>query len=87
MLHLPYVTELVGDQLVVCDEVGRAEEDRPVGGVAVEAAKPREPEEPRDDEDAHALQRDRARVEVERVEARLRAGERRTPCLVHAPTL
>jgi hypothetical protein len=87
MLHLPHVTELVGDQPVVRHELARAEEDRPVSRVAVEAAEPREPEEPRDDPDAHVSERDRPRIEVERVEARLRAGERGTLCLVHAATL
>src|SRR5581483_10822315 len=58
-------------------------QDRPRRRVAVEAAEPRQPEEPRHDEDPDAAQRDRPRVEVEPVEPPLRGGERRTRRPVH----
>jgi hypothetical protein len=70
LLHLPYVTELVRDEVV--RRVGVAHEDRPHQGVAVVAAEPRHPEEPWRDEDPDPPQRDRLGVEVERVEPRLR---------------
>ena len=44
--------------------------------VAVEAPEPRQPEQPRHDEDPHAAERHRPRVELVPVEPRLRADER-----------
>jgi hypothetical protein len=52
--------------------------------VAVEAAEPREAEEPRHDQNSHAAERDRARVEVEGVETRFRPDERLALLRVHA---
>ena len=53
VLHLPDVAELVREQVVVVGR--RAQENRVPGRVAVEAAKPRQPEEHRHDEDSHPL--------------------------------
>jgi hypothetical protein len=82
VLQLPDVAELVGDEVV--GRVAAADEDRPHEGVAVIAAQAREAEEPRRVHDAHPLETDGLRVEVESVESGLRAGEPlvRTP----APT-
>ena len=53
MLHLPDVAQLVCDEVVLLVADQRPpEEDRQVGRVAVEAPKPREPEEERRDDDA-----------------------------------
>src|SRR3954470_16624279 len=83
VLHLPDVAELVREQVVVAGLEPAAEQDRPVRAVAVEAAEPRQPEEPRDDEHADVARRDRARIELDPVEPRLRARERVTRPLVH----
>jgi hypothetical protein len=77
----------VGDEVAVREEGVRAQEDRPVNGVAVEAAEPRKPEEPGDDPDPDAAKRDRTRVEVEAIEPLLRAVERVTLRLLHERTL
>jgi hypothetical protein len=81
------VAELVGDEVAVGEEGARAQEDRPVDGIAVEAAEPRQPEEPGDDPDPDAAERDRTRVEVEAVEPLLRAAERVTLRVLHGRTL
>ena len=78
MLHLPDMAELVGDEVAVAEEGVRAEQDRPVDGIAVEAAEPRQPEEPGNDPDPDAAERDRTRVELETVEPLLCAVERST---------
>ena len=62
--------EIVGRILV-------AHEDRPVEGVAVEAAEPRQPEEPRRAQQPHPADAHRPRVPVETVESRLRAHDLR----------
>src|SRR5436309_8617582 len=77
VLQLADVAQLVHDQARV--GVVRPEQDRQVERVPVEAAEPRKPEEPRNDEDAHTAQRDRPRVEVEPVEPLL--------CLRESPAL
>jgi hypothetical protein len=85
VLHLPDVAELVRDEVV-----GRAapdrppEQDRPPERVALVAAELRQPEEPRRDEDPHALDLHGTRVEVEAVEPRFRALERRPRLEAHA---
>ena len=77
MLHLPDVAELVADQVLVGDQLGRSEQDQVPHRVTVEAAKPRESEQPRCDHHAHVLEADGARVERERVEPRLGASDDR----------
>src|SRR5712691_8995863 len=81
VLHLPDVAELVHEQVLA--GVLRPEQDRAVERVPVEAADPRKPEEPRDDENAHTAQRDRPRVEVEPVEPLLRLRESSPLLRVH----
>src|SRR5437660_880490 len=87
VLHLPDVTELVRDELDVGEQRPRPQQNRPVGRVALKAAEPRQPEEPRHDPDPNAAQRDRLRVERAPVEPLLRTRERVTLRLVHEPTL
>jgi hypothetical protein len=74
MLELPDVAELVRDQVVVEDRV--LQEDQVPRGVAAEAAEPGHAEDPGHDEDPDPAQVDRARVEAEPIEARLRSPER-----------
>src|SRR5712691_10492542 len=54
VLELPDVAQLVDDQVLVLRPRRTPEQDRPVERVAVEAAEPRQPEEPGNDEDPHA---------------------------------
>ena len=75
VLHLPDVAELVADEVVPCARGQLAQEDRAPGGVAVEAAQPREREGARDDQDAHARDRDRPGVQREPIEPCLGALE------------
>ena len=74
MLSLPDMAELVRHEIV--GRVGALQQDRPPERVAVVAPEPRDPEEPWRDENAHALDADRLRVVVERVEAGLGAFDR-----------
>ena len=74
MLSLPDMAELVRHEIV--GRVGALQEDRPPERVAVVAPEPRDPEEPWRDENAHAVDADRLRVVVERVEAGLGAFDR-----------
>jgi hypothetical protein len=77
MLHLPYVAELVRDQVVLLAGAhGVAQQDQAVGGIAVEAAQPRQPEERRPHRQPDAGDADRARVRVEPVEPRTGTLER-----------
>ena len=77
MLALPDVAELVGEQVVRRAAIRRPpEEDRPPERVAVVAEEPRQPEEERRDDDPYAVGANGRLVQVERVEARLRARER-----------
>jgi hypothetical protein len=87
MLHLPHVAQLVGDDGHVGKERTRPQQDRPVRRVALEPAKPRQPEEPRDDPHPDAAQRHRLRVEGQTVEPGLRQRERVTLRRIHEPTL
>src|SRR5262245_29654509 len=73
VLHLPDVAELVHDEIL--RQVRAAQKDRPMHGVAVEAAEPRQAEEPRSDEHTNAIDPYRLRVPVEPVEPRLGSGE------------
>jgi hypothetical protein len=75
VLHLPHVAELVRDEVV--RRVRAAEQDRAHERVAVVAAEAGEAEEPGRVHDAHPLDPDGPRVEVEPVEAVLRADEPR----------
>ena len=84
VLHLPDVTELVCDEVVARPLERLPEHDRVPGGVTVEAVEPREPDEPRPDENAHAVDQHRRRVEVDLVEAGLRPLERLLCSLVPA---
>src|SRR3954453_5926624 len=87
MLHLPDVAELVRDQAVVGEQLARAEQDRPVRGVAVEAPEPRQPEEPRRDPDPHAAQRHGPRVQLAMPgEPLLRTHERVELRGIHGPS-
>jgi len=79
--------ELVRDEIVVLEAGVRAQQDRPVGRIAVEAPKPRQPEQPGDDPHPAAAQVHRLRIEGERVEACLRPPERDALRLLHAATL
>ena len=81
------MAQLVRDEVFVGEQRARAEQDRAVERVTVEAAEPRQAEERPHDEDADASERDRTRIEVELVEARLRTDERLTLLGVHGPTL
>src|SRR2546430_17447228 len=65
VLQLPHMAELVHEQVLV--SALRPEQDRAVERVTVEATEPRETEQPRHDDDAHAAKRDRPRIEVEAV--------------------
>src|SRR5205823_14985931 len=67
--------ELVRDQVVVAVCEQSAEQDQIPGRVAVEAPEPREPEERRRDQYAHAVDPHGTRIPVEPVESRLRASE------------
>lgn len=87
MLHLPDMAELMRHEVIGREEFARTQEDRPVRRVTVEAAEPRQPEEPRGDEDPHAAKRNGPRVQIEPVEPRLRARERVTLLGVHETTL
>jgi hypothetical protein len=87
MLHLPHMAELVRDEFLLREQVAGTKQDRLVGGIPLEAAKPREPEEPGHDPDADAVERHRPRIERQRVEALLRADECGALQVVHAPTL
>jgi len=73
MLHLPDVAELVGDE-IVGDVVG-AEEDHAVERVSVEAAKPRQAEEPASGGEPDSVDAHRCRPPVEPVEPRLGGDE------------
>ena len=75
VLQLPHVTELVHEQVVVVAARFPPQEDRPVRRIAVEPPEPREAEEPRRDEHAHALRANRPRVEAEVVQPRLRGAK------------
>ena len=77
MLGLPHVTELVRQEVVRHACVSN--EDRAPERVPGVAAEQRQPEERRDDHDADTRKHDRARIELEAVEACLRAPE---PCLL-----
>ena len=74
MLALPDVAELVGDEIV--GGVVVPQEDRPPERVAPVPTKPGEAEEPRGDDDPHAVDLDGLRVPAERVETGLGALER-----------
>src|SRR3982751_6789023 len=77
----------MGDQLLVGEQRARAEEDRPVQRIAVEAAEPRQAEEPRCDPDPHAAQRDGTWIRVVAVEPRLSTLQRGALLVVHAARL
>jgi hypothetical protein len=66
----------MGDEIVPGGLDRLAEHDRVPRRPAVEASERRQAEEPWPDEDAHAVDAHRPRVEVEPVEPRLRALER-----------
>src|SRR6185503_11228440 len=69
VLHLPHVAQLVRHEVVLLvARHGPAQEDRQVGRVAVEAAKPRQAEEQRCDNHTNVADTHRPRIEVERVE-------------------
>src|SRR5437763_16772562 len=55
VLELPHVAELVRDQVAVRVVERAAEQAQPPRGIAVEAPEPREPEQPRDDDDAYPV--------------------------------
>ena len=76
MLHLPDVTQLVADEVVVVDELWRPQEDQVPHRVAVESAKPWKPEEPAWGQDRDPVELDGPSVERQRIEPRLRAAER-----------
>ena len=67
------MAELVDDEVLV--ERRALQEDEMPRGVSAEAAEAGDAEQPGSDDDADAAQVDRFRIEVEAVEARLRAGE------------
>ena len=78
MLSLPDVAQLVRDEVVRRPLAGApAEQNCPEERIAAVAPEARQAEEERRGDDADALDADRARVELEPVEARLRARERR----------
>jgi hypothetical protein len=73
VLHLPDVAELVHEQVVrgLC----APEQNRPPKSVALVATKARQAKDPRDDNEANAVEQHGLRVEIEPVEARLRPLE------------
>jgi hypothetical protein len=76
VLCLPDVTELVREQVVRRRQL--ADDDRAPEGVAAVAPEPGQAEEPRRDDDTHAVERDGLRIEAQPVEASFRALESRT---------
>ena len=76
VLELPDVAELVSQEIVAGLLHRAPEQDHSPGRVAVEAPEPGQPEERRDDEDAHTLDPYRARIELEPVKPVLRAAKR-----------
>jgi hypothetical protein len=74
VLHLPDMAKLVHDEIL--GRIHVADEDRPVQRESVEAAEPRQPEEPRGPEQANVLHPDGPRIPVELVEPRLGADDR-----------
>ena len=77
VLHLPDVTELVGDEVVAAVMRLPAQQDDEMRRVAVETPQPWEPERRFRDDEPHALDAYGPRVPVERVEACLRRHQRR----------
>ena len=84
MLHLPNMAELVRDEILGRRGGWFAQDDRPPGGVAVEASEPRESEEPWPDEDPDVLDAHRLWVEVESVEPSLCPREEEVRSLTQA---
>jgi hypothetical protein len=73
VLVLPDVAQLVDDEVVGRLGERSLEQDQRPHLVAVEAAEPRQPEQPRDVQDPDVADPDRLGVEVEAVEPRLGA--------------
>ena len=78
VLHLPHVTELMADQLIVLGQLRRAQQDQVPHRVAVEAAKPRQSEQPADNDDPDVIEPDRTLVQREWIQTRLGADQRGT---------
>src|SRR5581483_6346579 len=88
VLHLPDVAELVAEEVVGRLLERRPQEDRVPGGVAVEPAKPRQPEERRPHVHADAVDPDRRGIERQPVEPRLRPFEGPPGAVVaHVPAI
>src|SRR6185312_12395448 len=68
MLHLPYMAQLVREEVVGRPWV--TEEDDPMEGVAVEPPEPRQAEEPRCRPDSNSVDPHRGRPPAETVEPR-----------------
>jgi hypothetical protein len=79
VLHLPDVTELVHQQVVrgLC----APQQNRPPKSVALVATKAGPAKDPRDHNDANAVESHGLRIETEPVEADLRSLERFSPRL------
>ena len=73
VLHLPDVAELVHDEIL--GRIPVTHEDRSVQRESVEAAKPRQAEEPGSAKQSHLFHADRLRIPVEPVEPRLGADD------------
>src|SRR5690349_21301004 len=70
------MAELVADEVLIVDQPGCADKDQTPHRVAVEAAKPRQPKQPRRADDPDVIQAHRPVVKLERIQARLGPDER-----------